>query len=198
MTRIDVVLVGAMFSLVGLVACAEDGAAPNDSGPDATIDAATDSGGTGGSSGSGGAGGTGGTGGAPIVTCAGVMCEPVQATDFFALPACCTAQGTGESGHVLELMGRGPGQCGLLIGVSAGVPLCAQVNQPGVSDSSCPSFQGASGAMAGCCSDEGYCGVMETVLSLGCTYNPNTGRGGRCGNAFDAGVNDAGANDAGF
>jgi hypothetical protein len=96
-------------------------------------------------------------------------------------PGCCTAPGTGEPGHELENTGRAPGLCGtdvgLLIPPLAGT--CLQLDQPGDVDDECPAQEPIGGGlrMPGCCTDEGHCGSVETLVGFGCFYA--TGRKGR-------------------
>lgn len=130
--------------------------------------------------------------------CGGVSCPSSPA----GTPSCCTLEGAGALGHALENTGRAPNLCGTDIGtvVDGLTGLCLQLEQPGELDPSCPdqvvpaqfAVEGVA-PMQGCCSDEGYCGSMETVFPLGCIYA--TGRKGkRCGGSVDddGGVNAGG------
>jgi hypothetical protein len=96
-------------------------------------------------------------------------------------PGCCTQPGTGVSGDPLEITGRSPGLCGTDVG--ALIPslsgTCVQLDQPGAIDSECPAVAPLRGGarMPGCCTDEGYCGALETAVGFGCFYA--TGRKGR-------------------
>jgi hypothetical protein len=185
--------------IVFAVACGDDDAGSPDAG--------AGHGGTAGSGGTSGVGGTGvggtgggGTGGAPDagppdpgppVMCGELSCEGRVLAGAVAFTACCTAAGTGVQGDPLEIAGRGPGLCGINLSASmGGASACVQVDQPGTLDPSCPTVTGAGGTMPGCCTDEGYCGAMESFLALGCGYLSGS-RGARCGSG-DAGIEDDG------
>jgi len=58
------------------------------------------------------------------------------------------------------------GRCGLVL-PNLG-PQCVELNQPGTVDSECPPLEGPSFNLPGCCRPEGHCGVLESVLPLGC------------------------------
>lgn len=96
-------------------------------------------------------------------------------------PGCCTRPGAGVPGDALEATGRGPGLCGTDVGtlIPALAGTCVQLDQPGTIDSECPAQQPLRGGtrMAGCCTDEGFCGGLETIIGFGCFYA--TGRKGR-------------------
>jgi para-nitrobenzyl esterase len=128
--------------------------------------------------------GLAGFGTVPVV-CGGSTCK-----SSFA-PACCTAPGTGEPGHALELTGRAADRCGT--DLSQFSPeldgVCLQLNQPGRLDPACPDVPNAVAgqpAQKGCCTDEGFCGAYEGSLPLGCFYGG--ARGKPCGASSDAGL----------
>jgi len=117
----------------------------------------------------------------PDVSCGGVEC-PVAP---LGTPLCCTAPGTGMPGSPLENAGRAPGLCGTDIGIfvpeAAGA--CLQTGQPGVLDPACPDAEDATEpgrVIRGCCTDQGFCGQMETKARLGCLY-PGGVKGAPCG-----------------
>ncbi len=58
------------------------------------------------------------------------------------------------------------GRCGLVL-PNIGQQ-CVELNQPGTLDSECPDFEGPGFRFPGCCRPEGHCGVLESVLPLGC------------------------------
>jgi hypothetical protein len=131
------------------------------------------------------AGSDGGPAGPFEGTCGGERCprSRIQAV------GCCTHAGAGMPGHRLENTGRAPDLCGSEIGMvfPALAGICIQLDQPGEIDSECPAQQQLGGGviMAGCCTDEGYCGSLETVAGFGCFYA--TGAKGRpCNDDSDA------------
>jgi hypothetical protein len=114
----------------------------------------------------------------PFTGLCGVMaCEPSS----LGTPGCCTRPGTGVPGHPLENIGRGPGLCGTDVGalVPSLTGTCLELDQPGEIDSECPAQAPLRGGtrMPGCCTDEGFCGGLETLIGFGCFYG--TGRKGR-------------------
>jgi hypothetical protein len=123
------------------------------------------------------AGGDGGAAGPYRGSCGGRRC-PKSGIDT---AGCCTHAGAGMPGHRLENTGRAPDLCGTEIGAvfSALEGICFQLDQPGAIDSECPAQQQLGGGviMPGCCTDEGYCGSMETLAGFGCFYA--TGSKGR-------------------
>ena len=58
------------------------------------------------------------------------------------------------------------GKCGLVL-PNVG-PECVELNQPGTVDSECPSLEAPGFSFPGCCRPDGNCGVLESVLPLGC------------------------------
>lgn len=93
---------------------------------------------------------------------------------------CCTAPGVGEEGSALEVYGRTDGLCGAditIVALLAG--LCLQLNQPGTLTTDCEEMDPGFGVEAGCCTDEGFCGIMNTTVPLGCHY-PTAGKGEAC------------------
>lgn len=126
------------------------------------------------------------------VSDAGPMgCSDGACTDRIFGLACCTESGTGWEGHRLQNAGRGAGLCGSDLGAIlpelAGT--CFQLNQPGRPDGQCPDFDTGFGIEVGCCTEEGYCGHVNTSVPLGCAYL-REGRGESCegGSDADAGV----------
>ena len=117
-------------------------------------------------------------------TCSGETC----ARSTLGTP-CCTQPGTGEAGHELENVGRGPGLCGTDLAdvVPALKGICLQIDQPGEADPNCPAQVSISGGAPrpGCCTDEGFCGSLNPLIHLGCFYATGL-KGLRCGQ--DGGV----------
>jgi hypothetical protein len=116
-------------------------------------------------------------GDAQVFRCGEVAC-PVSG--IFA--ACCTDEGAGVPGNALELTGRASNLCGADLGpfVDGVDYVCIQLNQPGKLDEECPEVASPGGMLACCCTDEGFCGGMETMFPLGCSYGLE-GRGEECG-----------------
>jgi hypothetical protein len=153
--------------------------------------------GAGGRASAGGSVGNGGAGGGDPqpagVTCGATVCE----SPLFGV-SCCTAEGTGQSGHALELAGVEKGQCGSDTG--AAVPenagICLQLNVPGKLTTDCPTVDTGFAVEDGCCTDEGFCGHMNINVPLGCTYLSGpiavATKGAPCGPAHDGGIRDGG------
>jgi hypothetical protein len=97
--------------------------------------------------------------------CGGVACafgtEPAK--------ACCTT-----SDDVTNGSARAAQRCGLAFGASKDGffgDACWQRDQGGVASGGCDGFEVSPGEQeAGCCSDQGRCGSMNTADSIGCHY----------------------------
>lgn len=153
-----------------------DGSGLDGSGPDA--------GGTGGEGGEGGAGsgGEGGTGGA-VPECVVSECDPAPDLPLpIPIDTCCTAQ---------EL-------CGLSTAFIGGGE-CLERDAPGTMDSSCPSRSMMGLTAAGCCKEDGTCGVMDTFIGFGCIDFMGSGQacGGGQGGSGGAGGGNGGAGGGG-
>jgi hypothetical protein len=98
--------------------------------------------------------------------CGGVFCP------FAAAPMkpCCTAPS-----DVAQGAARAVDRCGINFGQTASdfftTSDCWQSDQTGVIDDRCPSLTTDPGLEEpGCCTDQGYCGGMNTDAALGCHY----------------------------
>lgn len=126
-----------------------------------------------GDGGSGNVGGTGGGGGSGGVVCGGQVCPPPQ-VPIGQAESCCVGD-----------------KCGITSSFLGGQ--CIELNQPGQLDPTCPeqSIQGFT--LPGCCKPNGFCGVMDSFIGLGCVDpSPFTGQqpipcGGGTGGAGGAG-----------
>ncbi|MFI5306093.1 MAG: hypothetical protein ACHQ53_01995 [Polyangiales bacterium] len=101
--------------------------------------------------------------------CGGVFC-PFARTP---IEPCCTVDSDVQAGTA-----RAADLCGLDFSKSAATQYgqyCWQRDQPGVSDTSCPSVTMQAGPEPGCCTDQGDCGAMNTSEMLGCHYQAGTG-----------------------
>lgn len=129
-----------------------------------------------------------GGGEAGPVSCGAATCQPEDFRGITTLHACCTK----DSACGLDL---GPAQ--KYVAAPDG---CVARDNPGVADSTCPSYDAPSlGQLAGCCRSDHTCGVfvqLSSSLNLGCVaaagFADEAGSPAPCG--FDAG--DAGGFDA--
>ena len=113
--------------------------------------------GTGGRGGGGAGGARAGTGGGGAGSAQDETCETGCSGASllgFPVPGCCTDDD----------------KCGLDIGGLGLGEGCAELNAAGTPNDACPSQSlGGFLTLAGCCRPDGTCGVLDTVVGLGCT-----------------------------
>jgi len=118
------------------------------------------------------------------IQCGGIFCPFVVAP----VEQCCTDATDVERGTA-----RGEDRCGLSfakVGASSFGDGCWQRDQGGVIDDSCPALIGTDGTTEleqGCCSDQGFCGTMNTGSGVGCHYGDGAEKT-RCIDEVDPGT----------
>ena len=96
-------------------------------------------------------------------------CVPDDCMSQVVGSQCCTIEGTGA--EMGDPVGRASNKCGVDIGDVAPqlAGVCLQLNQPGEASDECPDIMSTS-LEPGCCTEEGFCGSLNTSVNLGCHY----------------------------
>ena len=90
--------------------------------------------------------------------------------------SCCTI-----ADDVTAIRAVSAGVCGVDMS-EFNFPGCTQLAQPGALDTACPDVEiPGFPVMAGCCTESGHCGAMETYMGFGCTRNPDPNTWVACG-----------------
>lgn len=79
-------------------------------------------------------------------------CQGADLLGFLQFPPCCTTDD----------------KCGLDFSALAGTPLCMERDAPGSAEPRCPSVMVSTFLLPGCCRPDRTCGVVSTLIPLGC------------------------------